>query len=286
MCAVKKVGIALGGGGVRGFAHIAMLEVLDELGVVPHCITGTSMGAIVGARYAAGHSALTMRDSVASLVVNEKDERKISLSKFVKQMMDLADLRIGEGGLFRGEKFINALIEEMGHVTTFEQLKIPLKIVAADFWRREQVVFASGDLPMAVRASMSFPVVFTPVRYQERLLVDGGVVNPVPYDLLPDDCDITIAIDVMGVRSKSAESNPSLPETVSNVFQIAQRSIVAERMKHNPPDIYVQPEIKDIEEMEFHKMIEVYEQAVPAQAQLRDQLQDYLSRRRRRWFPF
>ena len=281
---MKKIGIALGGGGVRGFAHIAMLEVIDELGITPYCIAGTSMGAIVGAQYASGRKAAQMRDEVAEVLVGDKDAGKVSLSKLVKQLMDLADIRIGQGGLFKGEKFIQGLIEKMGDIRTFEQLSIPLKIVAADFWRREQVVFESGELGTAIRASMAFPVVFTPVRHQGRLLVDGGTVNPVPYDLLPDDCDIKIAIDVLGVRSKGAEHTPSLAETVTNVFQIAQRAIVAERIKYAPPDIYIQPEIKDVEEMEFRKIIDVYEQATTAQAELRKQLNDLLSQRR--WYHF
>ena len=110
---MKKIGIALGGGGVRGFAHITMLEVIDELGIKPHCITGTSMGAVVGALYASGQSAMEMRDEVAQLVISDKDAGKISLSKFARQVMELADFRIGQGGLFKGEKFINSLIESM-----------------------------------------------------------------------------------------------------------------------------------------------------------------------------
>ena len=171
----------------------------------------------------------------------------------------------------------------MNSVRTFEELQIPLKIVAGDFWRREVVVFDSGDLDTAIRASMAFPALFTPVAHEGRLLVDGGTVNPVPYDLLPDDCDITIAIDVLGVRTKT-DQVPSLPETIGNVFQMAQRAIVAERLKFAPPDIYVQPEIKDIDEMEFHKAVEVYDQAMSAQADLRRQLKAALDKRR--WFHF
>jgi len=276
---MKKVGIALGGGGVRGFAHVAMLEVIDELEVTPYCLAGTSMGAMIGALYASGLSAGQITKDLSKVVASEKASNRISLTKFVKQMMELADLSLGHGGLFKGEKIVNSLIERMDHVTTFEELKIPLKIVAADFWRREEVVFDSGELGPAIRASMAFPVIFAPVRHQGRLLVDGGTVNPVPYDLLARECDITIAIDVMGVRSKHGAESPSLNETLANVFQIAQQSILTERRKRIEPDIYIRPEIEDIETMEFHKIMSVREQAMAAQKQLREELERLLSRR-------
>jgi NTE family protein len=101
--------------------------------------------------------------------------------------------------MFHIDEFLDFLIKQI-QVERIEQLPIPVRIVAADFWRREAVVFDEGDIRTAIKASVSLPGIFSPVQFEDRILVDGGAVNPVPFDLLDSDCEITIAINVLGEK--------------------------------------------------------------------------------------
>jgi len=150
--------------------------------------------------------------------------------------------------------------------------------VATDFWAREPVVLDRGELIPALKASMAVPGVFPPVEIEGRLLVDGGMVNPIPYDLLPQDCDITIAVDVAGRRTPSSDETPSMVDLVFNAFQIAARSIVQEKLSRVKPDIYVEPDIEDIRLLEFYKAAQVFRQAQPAKEQFKRELELKLAR--------
>jgi len=160
----------------------------------------------------------------------------------------------------------------MIRVTDFEDLQIPLKVVAADFWERKQVVFDSGDLLGAVQASMALPAIFNPVVMDQTVLVDGGTVNPVPFDLLRDECDVVIGVNVMGKREEGEDLIPSYSEAIFNTFQIYQRAILDEKLKHNPPDILIEPDIIDIKVLDFFKADDVFKQAEPAKEQLKSEL--------------
>jgi NTE family protein len=161
-------------------------------------------------------------------------------------------------------------------VSSFEELQIPLSVVTTDFWKREQVVFESGELRPAIQASMAIPGIFTPTKFNGAILVDGGAVNPVPFDLLLDKCDFSVAIDVAGKRSP--KKAPTFFDTVFNTFGIMQQSIVAEKLRHQQPDILIRPEIVDIRALEFYKLASVFEQARPAKEQLKHQLARYLEK--------
>ena len=119
------------------------------------------------------------------------------------------DLEFGHGGLLKGDKFIDFLYAAM-NVSRFEDLQIPLQVVTTDFNSSEQVVISSGELLDAVKASMALPGLFTPVRWEGRVLIDGGSVNPVPFDLF-DDCDVVVGINVMGEIRRTRPRMPSLP---------------------------------------------------------------------------
>ena len=114
--------------------------------------------------------------------------------------------------------------------------------------------------------------IFSPVVIEGQVLIDGGAVNPVPYDLLLDECDCVVAIDVMGNRTESAELIPSMSEAVFNTFQIMQRSILAHKFSLKPPHIHITPEIVDIRMLEFYKADVIFEQAQSAKAQLKREL--------------
>ena len=266
------LGLALGGGGARGLAHILMLEVLDELKIRPHRIAGTSIGAVIGTMYAAGMSGREIRERVDRLTVAENESWLSGLfEQDLGRWWDLINLKLGSGGLIDTAAFAR-FIEETSGVSRFNQLGIPLQIVAADFWRREQVVFASGNLGPAIQASIAIPGLFSPVQHRGRVLVDGGLVNPVPYDLLFDDCDIIVAIDVSGNRKPQSGDGPGYFETLFNTLQITQAAILHEKMQRRPPHIYIHPELEDIQVLEFNRVDEIYRQAMPARDQLRREL--------------
>jgi len=263
-----RIGLALGGGGARGLAHIPMLEVFDELQLRPHRIAGTSIGAVIGTLYAAGMNGKAIRQLVDRLTVSD-DESWLSglFEQDVGRWWDFIELKLGDGGLVDSDAFTR-FIEETAGVTDFEQLKIPLKIVASDFWEREQVVFQHGRLHPALQASIAIPGLFNPLKYNDRVLVDGGLVNPVPYDLLFGECDIVVAIDVSGRRNPQSEGNPGYFENLFNTMQITQAAILREKMKRRPPHIYIRPELEDIRVLEFNRVDEIYRQATTARKQL------------------
>ena len=264
-----KMGLALGGGGARGLAHIPMLEVLDELNIRPHCIAGTSIGAVMGVLYASGMSGQGIRQLIDRLTVSE-DESWLSglFEEDVGRWWKFIDVELGRGGLVKPHAFAAYLLETIG-VSRFDELKIPLKVVTTDFWKRKQVVFDRGELLPALQASIAIPGLFSPLQYNGDVLVDGGLVNPVPYDLLFDECERVIAIDVSGNRNPESDNGPSYFETIFNTIQIMQASIVQEKMKNRPPHIYIRPDLENIRVLDFNRAEEIYSQSMPARNELR-----------------
>ena len=270
-----KIGLALGGGGAKGLAHILMLQVLDELNIRPHRIAGTSIGSIIGALYASGMSGQEIYQFIDRLTVSEDESWLGALFKEdVGRWWDIIDIQLGRGGLL-DTKGLATFLQETIAVSRFKELDIPLKVVATDFWKRKQVVFDKGDLFPAIQASIAIPGLFSPVQYKGRVLVDGGLVNPVPYDLLFDDCEVVIAIDVLGTRTPLYDNDPSYFENTFNTFQIMQASIVREKIKRHPPHIYIHPDLNNIRVLDFHRFEEIYDQAMPARNKLERALRYY-----------
>jgi NTE family protein len=266
------VGIALGAGGANGLAHILMLEALDEMSIRPHCISGSSIGAVIAALYASGKSGKEIREMIGKFIISPGEQIvQELLSNDAMRWVEFIEIELGHGGLMSSEGFISFLYENIKH-DTFEDLEIPLKIVAADLWDRNQVVLESGELLPAIKASMALPGVFHPVLKDDRTLIDGGTVNPVPYDLLAAECDIVIAIDVIGKRSKPEGTTPSYFETVFNSAKVMQHAIMAEKRLRKEPDIYIAPQIVDIRALEFFSAETVFEQSAPARDDLKKQL--------------
>jgi NTE family protein len=268
-----KIGLALGGGGVRGLAHIPVLETLEDLGIKPSIIAGTSMGAIIGALYASGMSGKEIRERISRHLILKDDTwrdiiaKKSNLLKLVKAF----SAEIPHGGGINTQGFFEYLFSEIKK-RTFEELEIPLLVIAANYWTAEEVVFEKGDLLSALQASMAVPGVFAPVSFAGKVLVDGGVVNLVPYDHLLERADFTIAVDVSKVRNPGKNEIPGALESVLGAFNIMQVSALAEKMKIRKPDIYVQTEIQGVRMLDFGKTEEVFLQAAPAIALLKKQL--------------
>jgi NTE family protein len=261
---MKRIGVALGAGGAKGLSHIAFLQALDELGVRPAVIAGTSIGAVIGGLYAAGVSG----DRLSQLV------KEIGFRDLYKIVLDFSIL--SQSAIFTGKAVEDFLSREIP-VRTFEEIEIPFKVVATNFWGRRPVVFESGNLITAIRASMAMPAIFEPVLLNDTVLVDGGAVNPLPYDLIRQECDLTIAIDVSGEKT-FAPGNPvpNMVESILSTFQIMQASIVAAKKKLSPPDIYVKPALTNIRVLDFYRYKEILAGVQDEVQGFKDTLKDLL----------
>ena len=266
--APARVGLALGAGGAKGLAHIPMLEALDELGIRPHLIAGTSIGAVIGALYAAGQSGAAIRALVEQFLISQ-DRAQSGLIALPHSLrwLDFIDPDFGAGGLLDSADFV-AYLGDVMSARRFRDLDIALKVVAADLWSGAAVVLDSGELLPAIQASMALPGVFRPVAYGKRLLVDGGVANPLPYDLLFEACDLVIAIDVSGDRKSDNDSELSFLGVLFHSFHTMSHNLLAEKLKQRRPDIYIRPEIQNVRVLEFYKAEQVFRQARPAQQEL------------------
>lgn len=272
---MKKIGLALGGGGAKGFAHIPILEVFDELGVKPAQVTGTSIGSIVGALYCSGLTAAEIAQ--VSMVPQSSSLLDVFKNKELGKMLQLIDPDVGlkAQGLLKGERFLAYLYDSL-RVGTFEELPIPFQCVATDFWRYDSLVFDSGDLATAVRASMAIPYVFSPVILEDRILVDGGLTNNVPLDLLDDDCDLRIAINIRGERSTPKDKIPNVLEAIFHTYEVMQESTTAAKLAANPVDIYLRPPILDVQVMDFHRAEAIYQQGLAIKQAFKEQLETLL----------
>jgi|MEHZ01.4.fsa_nt_MEHZ011170712.1_10 NTE family protein len=270
-----KIGLALGGGGARGFVHIPVLQTLDDLGVKPAHISGTSMGAIIGAIYASGTSPQAIREIVDSMIIYKGEGFKEILQKRgLRKWFELIDPNFfKKGGVIKGNKIVEFLREIIG-VDTFEELQIPLSIVATDFHTGEEVVFDSGPLMPAIRASMSLPGLFEPVKHEGRMLIDGGTVNPVPHDLLLDT-DFVIAVDVSDLPQTNGQM-PSMTDALMGAVEIMGRQLGDNRRAAYPPDIFLRPDFDGVEMTDFHRAEKIFADAQPICQRLKAELKTTL----------
>ena len=208
-----RIGLVLGGGGARGAAHIGVLKELERQRIPIDVITGTSMGAIVGGLYASGMSATELESLVGSLdwasALSDKPKREdLSFRRKQDDAEFPIDFELGvrgtdlvlPKGVIQGQK-LDTLLRELtlrtSHIRDFDDLPIPFRAIASDIGRGEAYVMGNGDLARAIRASMSVPGVFAPMRIDNRLLVDGGVIGNLPIDVIQQlGVDVIIAVDV------------------------------------------------------------------------------------------
>jgi len=176
----RKIGLALGSGAARGLSHIGVLKVIAETGVGIDAVAGTSIGAFIGALYAAG----------VPLPQMEEVARNVDW----KQLAKLLDPALPTSSLIDGKK-VARFMAELLPVRTFEELQIPLAVVATDIETGEMLVIKKGNLLPALQAAISFPGIFPPVRFGDRFLVDGGLCNPVPVDVVRElGADLVIGV--------------------------------------------------------------------------------------------
>ena len=276
---MKTVGVAFGAGGARGLGHLVVLEAFEELGITPLVVAGTSIGAVIGAGVAAGLTGQEMREAVEEIRTTKPGGMwNIYDNPDFKLALAIMDPTRETGGLLRGEKFLRFIHDRIG-VDRFEDLRIPLKLIATDYWQKAEVVLERGDLLESIRASYSMPGLFLPVKINGALLVDGGLENPLPYDVIRPHCDISVAIDVSAHLTASEIETPRAYEVLFFAYQIMQNSIVREKLKHTRPDILIRTHIQDVRSLEFNKLRSIYDQAVPAKEELKRTLGEMLERK-------
>jgi NTE family protein len=267
-----SIGLALGGGGARGLAHILMLEVFDELGLKPKIIAGTSIGALFGAAYASGLPAGLIRAHAEQILSQRLDIARLLFAARAEPIIKLLNVLPVRFALLKPEQLLESLLPSRV-ARDFAALQIPLRVVATDFYAQEQVVLSGGPLRAAVAASMALPAIFAPVVSQGRTLMDGGLVNPLPFDVIREEADITVAIDVSGASTGPGKHpQPSAFSALMASSQILQRSIVREKLKAQQPDVYIDVEVDEFHVLQFHRFRAVLEAAMPAKEKLRRQL--------------
>ena len=271
------IALALGGGGARGLAHILMLEVFDELGLKPKVIAGTSIGALFGAAYASGLSARLIKAHTEEVLSQRLGLTRYLLSARSEPVQRFLNILPIRSSLLKPELLLDLMLPSKV-ARDFAHLAIPLKVVATDFYAQEQIVLDSGDLRSAIAASMALPALFTPVSRDGRVLMDGGLVNPLPFDVLKGEADITVAIDVSGASlGPGNRVQPTAFSALVSSSQILQRSIVREKLKAQQPDIYIDVEVDEFHVLEFHRFKQVMTAAGLAKEQLKRQLERVLA---------
>ncbi len=230
VAAKPKIGLALGGGAARGFAHIGVIKMLESHGIVPDYVVGTSAGAVVGSLYAGGYDAFAMQKIAVQL------DEKI-----------FADWTLGGRGLLKGEA-LQDFINQHLNKRPLEKLNKPFATVATDLNSGERVVFRTGDTGMAVRASAAVPGVFQPTQFRGRSFVDGGLTSPVPVQAAREmGADIVIAVDI----SDRPEGQPvdSLAAILWQTTTIMGGIIGANELKG--ADIVIRPKLRYVKSWDF-----------------------------------
>ena len=252
-----RIGLALGGGGARGLTHVVIFEVLDEFGVKPSIISGTSIGALLGAAYAAGLGGVQIRELVEEALTNRFGLVRQLIGARAPSVTKLLRVLPWRSALLDPEALLDVILPTV-IPRKFEALDTPLRVIATDLASHDTIVFSRGDLRQAIAASIAIPVLFSPVEVDGRMLVDGGLTNPLPLDQVRDEIDILIGIDVSGNgRDEIGGPQPSVTTMLVQSVQILQKTIIRERLLHTQPDIYVDADIGRVMALDFHKVREI-----------------------------
>lgn len=290
--AAPRIGLALSGGGARGLAHVGVIKVLEELRVPVHCVTGTSMGAIVGGTYASGLPTAEMEKSVLAadwdIIFRDQPPRAdISMRRKVDDYKTLfaPEFGVKDGGLAlpKGviagvsiEAFFRGLTVRAAGVNDFQKLPIPFRAVATDIETGDAVVLDRGNLAHAMRASMSVPGGMTPVEIDGRLLVDGGIANNLPIALVRKVCaDVVIAVNISTPPLKRDEITSALSVTAQLINFLGLANVDAQLKSLGSRDVLVTPDLGDISAGSFERGADAIRIGEEAARKMADSLKRY-----------
>ncbi|MBI9040323.1 patatin-like phospholipase family protein [Lutibacter sp.] len=279
-----KVGLVLSGGGAKGFAHVAVLKVLEETGVRVDYIGGTSMGAIVGALYASGYTASQLDSILKSINFDKilRDELPRKAKPFYEKesgekyalTLPIKSKKVGiPTAISEGQNVLNLLtqlLQHVDHINDFSKLPIPFVCIATNLETGTQVILDKGFLPEAVKASGSFPTLLAPVEIDGMLLTDGGIVNNFPVnEVLDMGADVIIGVDIQS----GLESKKDLNSAVKILNQIVGFQMYKTlEYKHEKVDLLIKPNMKDFNVISFDKVNEIMAEGDRASREKIDQL--------------
>jgi len=245
--------VAIGGGGARGLAHIHVIGALDDLCIRPVVIAGSSIGALMGAGMASGMKGREIREYVRALL----GSRAEVASRIWRARPESLGAMFEGGfrfGQFNVERILRAFLPD-AVPPTFEELEIPLKVTATDYFGHRLAVFEKGELHSALAASAAIPAIFRPVRRDGRIYIDGGIYNPVPFDLIEDKADILIAIDVVGAPMPvGGRKTLRSVDLMFGSTQLMMQSIIAMKLQKKKPDIFLRPPVSRFRVLDFMKV--------------------------------
>lgn len=274
---MKEVALVLGGGGARGLAHVHVLEAFDDLGVKPCVIAGSSIGAIIGAAYAAGMSGREVRDYAIRTLGNRSQvmSRLWRLRpESVASMFNGAMLRFGE---LNAQKVLRAFMPS-SMPERFEDLEIPLKLTATDFYGSSLTVIETGELFPAIAASVAIPAIFRPEIVNGRVHIDGGIANPVAFDIVEAPGRIVVAVDVVGMpEGEDASQLPSRIEAAFGASQLLMQAIIKMKLQLHSPDLLVRPQVNEFRVLDFLHARRIIERTETTRAEVRTKLERILS---------
>ncbi|MEM0909331.1 MAG: patatin-like phospholipase RssA [Pseudomonadota bacterium] len=296
-----KIGLALGAGAARGWAHIGIIKALEQLGVKIDVVSGCSIGAYVGGAF-------------ISDKLNELEEWAFSLTEW--QVFTLLGIGFRRGGLANGQKVFEKHREEFC-VPSFEDAEKQFTVVATDLYSGKEVIFNKGMINQAIKASCAIPALFRPIEHDGRWLIDGAVVNPVPVNQCRNmGADFVIAVNLSGdfrpqmidrfeselennqhktdefleknttgfmkqwfsdnTKSGKLEA-PGIVSVMSSALEILQARVSRSRLAGDPPDILIEPLLLDVGLLEFHRAEELSQKGFEAVERLAEQIEFQLS---------
>lgn len=241
----KKIGLALGGGGAKGLAHIGIIKALKRAGIPIDFISGTSMGALVGAWYAATEDIELLEDTFLKI----KTRNIFPIKEILKRK---------DGSLFRGDSIADLLEKNFGKLK-FSDCKIPFSAVATDIKNGDTVVISSGKLSDAVRASIALPVIFGPAQVRKQILIDGGFSNPVPADIVKDmGAKFIIAADVSSKWTSASGEITNVHDILSilsDALSVIEYQLAKPSLKI--ADVVLRPPVMNFGWLEFGRAGEI-----------------------------
>jgi NTE family protein len=273
---MKTFALALGGGGARGIGHIAVLEAFDEMGIKPAVVAGTSIGSLIGAAYAAGMSSKEIRRYVVGLVHDRGEMLRRLFAARAGTFANLFSMGFGSATLFDAEKLCAQFIPEQVP-ENFGALEIPLTVIASDIHRREPVAFSSGALRPALAASIALPTMVRPVVIEDRVLIDGGATNPLPFDVLRGRAEVLVAVDISGEPAERRRDIPNPWECMAATVVVMGNAITAEKLKHTAPDLIIRPKVGGFRTLDFLQASAILRAAEHAKSEIKERLEALLA---------
>ena len=273
---MKSFAIALGGGGARGLAHVAVLEAIDEMGVKPAVIAGTSIGALVGAAYAAGMSAKDIRRHVIAVAHDPGEMWRRLIAARAGSLSDLFAGAFGQATQLDAEKFCAQFLPKEVPAD-FSALQIPFIVMATDLHGRQEAPLSSGPLYPALAASMALPGLFRPVLIDGRVMIDGGATNPLPFDQLFGRADVVVGVDVFGVPPAERDDMPGAWESVYTTVLIMGSAIIAAKHRHAAPDLMIRPNVGAFRTLDFYQASAILRASEAVKPEVKEKLGGLLS---------